>query len=563
MISYRASIKACTALIAAGAALGATAAQAAIDQYSVPASSRVTVNLEVCSAESQLAVLGDTGTDLDFVLTDAEGNSLHVDEGVDDYLSFVIEQEGEGCATYSLAITNLGEEANDFTVALEPIMADTTRVRKYIIGASETQTIPFKACGTSAMVSARGDGDTDLDFIIRNADGGIVHEDADTSDETTAELAGLLDDCEVFELEVANLGDVYNAMMLVIEPTGVTAEAFAGTQPTTSLVEEAVALGDTGRPTQTADGSGAGTYRAEATSALLVNVPVCGLTRLEVRGDGDTDLDFTLNDASGETVHSDFDLSDVTFVTLDAPEACETYELTVDNLGEVYNEFTVALIDPATLSGTSGPGEYRVNGDLATKVALRVCDVTRVGARGDGDTDLDFEVIDQDGDTIYEDYDLSDVTEFTLDPGNGCADYQLNVSNLGEVYNLLTVAFLGEGESFTASANGSKSSSSAMVPAIGFAKGLGEDGNPDRSIIILNQSGEQFSSIYWSNSATFGWGDDMLGEGSRLAAGADWEVDVADGSNACLFDFRAVTESQREIMVRAVNVCDIRSVTME
>ena len=139
----------------------------------------------------------------------------------------------------------------------------------------------------------------------------------------------------------------------------------------------------------------------------------------------------------------------------------------------------------------------------------------------------------------------------------------MNVSNLGEVYNLLTVAFLGEGESFTASANGSKSSSSAMVPAIGFAKGLGEDGNPDRSIIILNQSGEQFSSIYWSNSATFGWGDDMLGEGSRLAAGADWEVDVADGSNACLFDFRAVTESQREIMVRAVNVCDIRSVTME
>jgi hypothetical protein len=337
MISYRASIKACTALIAAGAALGATAAQAAIDQYSVPASSRVTVNLEVCSAESQLAVLGDTGTDLDFVLTDAEGTSLHVDEGVDDYLSFVIEQEGEGCATYSLAITNLGEEANDFTVALEPIMADTTRVRKYIIGASETQTIPFKACGTSAMVSARGDGDTDLDF----------------------------------------------------------------------------------------------------------------------------------------------------------------------------------------------------------------------------------EVIDQDGDTIYEDYDLSDVTEFTLNPGNGCADYQLNVSNLGEVYNLLTVAFLSEGESFTASANGSKSSSSAVVPAIGFAKGLGEDGNPDRSIIILNQSGEQFSSIYWSNSATFGWGDDMLGEGSRLAAGADWEVDVADGSNACLFDFRAVTESQREIMVRAVNVCDIRSVTME
>ena len=562
MTTIRTSLMTCAALAVVGASLATAPAQAAIDEYSVDASSRVTVNLEVCSAESQLAVRGDTGTDLDFYLKDPDGNAIHSDEGVDDYLSFVIEKEGEGCATYVLEIANLGEESNDFTVVLEPVLPESTRVQKYIIGASETQTIPIKACGTSAMVNARGDGDTDLDFVIRNADGGVVHENADDTDETSAELAGLLDDCEVFDLEVANLGDVYNAMMVVTTPSGVTSAPFAGTQPTTSFGGAVAALTDGERPSVAADHSGEGEYRAEASTKLLVSLPVCGVTRLEVRGDGDTDLDFTINDESGETVHSDFDLSDVTFATLSPSRDCETYELAVDNLGEVYNAFTVAYIDPATRSGIAGPGEYRVNAELATKVALRVCSLTTVSARGDGDTDLDFEVIDARGRTVHQDYELNDVTEFTLNPGNGCADFQMNVSNLGSVYNLLTVAFE---EGAVGSVRGSKGGAAAApsAPVVGFAKGVGDASDPDRSITILNQSGEQIASMFWSNSATFGWGENMLGDGSALSAGANWEVDVADGSNACLFDFRAVTESEREIMVRAVNVCDISSVTME
>lgn len=561
MTTFRASIKATTALIAAGAALVASTGQAAIDEYSVDAGERVTINLEVCSAETQLAVRGDTSTDLDFYLKDANGTDLHSDEGVDDYLSFVIVQEGEGCATYALDIANLGEDANDFTVVLEPVLPETTRVQKYIVGPSETQTIPIKACGTSATVSARGDGDTDLDFVIRNADGGVVHENADTTDETSAELAGLLDDCEVFELEVANLGDVYNAMMVVTTPAGVTPVPFAGTAPSTSFGGTVAAINDGERPSVAADHSGAGDYRAEASTKLLVSLPVCGVTRLEVRGDGDTDLDFTINDASGETIHSDFDLSDVTFATLSPADECETYELAVDNLGEVYNEFTVAYIDPATRSGIAGPGEYRVNAELATKVALRVCSLTTVSARGDGDTDLDFEVIDARGRTVHQDYELSDATEFTLNPGGSCADFQLNVNNLGQVYNDLTVAFQ-EGAARRGSKGGA-TESAPTSPAIGFAKGVGDASAPDRAITILNQSGEPISAMYWSNSATFDWGEDMLGDGTGLAAGANWDVDVADGSNACLFDFRAVTESAREIMVRAVNVCDISSVTME
>lgn len=573
MTTIRASLMACAAL----AGLNASAAHASVDQYSVEASSRVTINLEICSTESQLAVRGDTGTDLDFFLRDAAGNNVASDEGIDDYLSIVVEKAGEGCETFALGISNLGDEANNFTVVLEPITESSTRVQKYIVRANETETVSFKACGTSAKVSARGDGDTDLDFTIRNADGAVVHENADTTDETSAELSGLLNDCETFEMEVANLGDVYNALMVVIEPQGASTAAFTGTLPSTSLGQASVALTDTDgeepqRVTVQADSSGAGDYRADANGSIQVDLPVCGVTRLEVRGDGDTDLDFTINDESGDTVHSDFDLSDVTFATLDPKGECETYALVVDNLGEVYNEFTVALTDPAARSGTLGPGEYRITAELATKVDMRVCAVTKVSARGDGDTDLDFEVIDDKGSTVHEDYDLSDATEFTLDPGSGCADYHLKVSNLGEEYNMLTVDFerggsRGNDGSGTYSARiGGKRVQSDIAPAgppIGYARLPASPDGQDRRVSILNQTGETLETIFWSNSATLEWGSDKLGVGQVLASDQQWNVNVFDGSTACLFDFRAVTASGREVEVGSVNVCEDTSVVIE
>ena len=561
MTSIRTVLMACAGL----AALSAAQVQAAVDEYSVGANSRMTINLELCSAETQLAVRGDTGTDLDFFLNAPDGTMIHSDEGLDDYLSYVVAKEGEGCATFTLGVSNLGDDSNTFTVLVEPITESSVRVQKYIVQGNATETVSFKACGTSAQVSARGDGDTDLDYVIRNADGAVVHEDEELSDETTAELAGLLSDCEVFEMDVANLGEVYNVVMVVVEPRGASTAAFAGTAPTTSIGAASLALDGSSRPVTVAETSGAGDYRAEANSVLKVNLPVCSATRLEVRGDGDTDLDFTVTDAAGNSVHSDFDLSDITFATLDPGSECQTYTVAVDNLGDVYNDFSIALIDPTSRTAAEGPGSYRVNASASTKVALRVCAVTKVNARGDGDTDLDFDVTDSDGESIHSDYDTTDRTEFTLDPGrNECADFQIAVENLGDVYNELTIAFDDDPQSFTARVGkGPQSTIAPPGPPIGFAKGVGNADTAERAITIQNRSGEALSSMFWSNSATFGWGNDMLGGESELAPGGSWEVDVADGSNACLFDFRAVTESEREILVRAVNVCDISSVTME
>ncbi|MFU7527772.1 hypothetical protein [Qipengyuania sp. ASV99] len=676
MKSVRTSALACTAMLA----LAAQPANAAVDQYSVGGSAAVSIALDVCSAESQLAVRGDGGTDLDFVLRDPSGKEVRADQGIDDYLSTVIENPGGECATFALDVSNLGEEANDFTVVLEPITESSTRVEKFIIQGSETQNLAFKACGTGAQVSARGDGDTDLDFIIRNADGAVVHENADTTDETTAELAGLLSDCEKFEIEVSNLGEVYNALMLVVEPKGADTAPFGGTAPSTRL-----ASGLTGT-TRLAENEGPGEYRADANSSITVNLPVCGTRRLAVRGDGDTDLDFIVTDAVGETVHSDADLSDATYVTLNPGEACEAFALEVSNLGDVYNDFTVALDDPAGRGGASGPGEYRVNAQLATKVMLRVCSATRVSARGDGDTDLDFTVTDASGDTVHSDFDMTDQTSFTLDPGGECADFQMEVSNLGDVYNVLTVAFdgetnaaarpnsaqasskpgaptlavrpsaplpagplvgsgageyradanqsvsvelalceetyvsvVGDGDTdldfvirssrdaevhsdydltdvtfatlspsggcetflldvenlgdvynvFTVSYAGASSAAAADVAANAEAVAVevpadtaSTDGN-NRNIAILNQTGEALDFIYWSNSATLEWGADRLGDSYTLARGQQWNVNVSDGSSACLFDFKAVTASAREIQMTSINVCEVTSVAFE
>lgn len=572
MVTFRASLLARAGFVVGLVACASNPALASVDEYSVEPSTRLQINLDFCSTESQLAVRGDTGTDLDFEVTSPSGETLVADAGIDDYLSLVLENDTGECAQFSLSVSNLGEEKNDFIVVLAPVAAGSTRVKKYIVQGDTTETHSFKACGTSARVSARGDGDTDLDFIIRNSDGGIVHEDAGESDETSAQLAGLLSDCETFEIEVTNLGSVYNAMMLIVEPEGVSSPDFAGSAPTTSLASTSSTEGGSNARVVAAEKSGPGQYTAGAGVELTLDLPVCGVQRLEVRGDGSTDLDFTVSDSAGDAVHADIDLSDVTFKTLEPSDSCETYSVAVNNLGETDNVFEVALIDPATRIGDIGEGEYMIDAETSTKVALQVCSLTTISARGGGDTDLDFDVTDAAGSSLHSDYDLTDRTQFTLDPKDACKDYQIAVSNLGEEKNMLTIAFGEDGASspvrqsdgpFVAGPTGPTSGIARPGQIIGFRKGLGGENAPvNRNISILNQTGEALESLYWSNSATIGWGTDML-ETSSLARDQQWNVVVSDGSDACLFDFRAVTTSEREIEVGQVNVCEVGAVTFE
>jgi len=98
------------------------------------------------------------------------------------------------------------------------------------------------------------------------------------------------------------------------------------------------------------------TYRVDARSIDDITLAVCDpQVQVEVRGDGDTDLDFTITDASGEVLHSDLDETDWTITNIDNGDAeCRNYNLRVDNLGEVYNEYRVDLTNMATGSSDDG-----------------------------------------------------------------------------------------------------------------------------------------------------------------------------------------------------------------
>lgn len=184
--------------------------------------------------------------------------------------------------------------------------------------------------------------------------------------------------------------------------------------------------------------------------------------------------------------------------------------------------------------------ELRVEADSSSAITLQVCAPgARLEARGDGDTDLDFVIKNPAGDTVHSDYDETDITFADLRPsGSGCEDFRFEVSNLGDVYNLLKVQLF----------------------ALGASTGSSDGRN--RQVTLQNRAGESIYYLYWSNVAANDWGDDHLGE-DTLSQGSDWSISVDDGSGACKFDFKAVTENEREIERRNVDVCVESTVIFE
>lgn len=198
-----------------------------------------------------------------------------------------------------------------------------------------------------------------------------------------------------------------------------------------------------------------------------------------------------------------------------------------------------AMVPGNTAFAQSLDRELRVEADSSSSITLQVCAPgARLEARGDGDTDLDFVVRNQAGDTVHSDYDTTDITFADLRPsGSGCEDFRLEVSNLGDVYNVLKV----------------------QLYALG---GAGSADGRNREMTLRNRTGESIYYIYWSNVAANDWGDDRLGS-DTLSKGDDWSVSVDDGSGACKFDFKAITEKEREIEKRNIDVCVDSTVTFD
>ena len=72
-------------------------------------------------------------------------------------------------------------------------------------------------------VAVEGDGDTDLDFVIYDIDGNVVHNDADVTDVTYTTL-----DAGVYRLHIVNNGDVSNDLAVAVDNgSAMTTDEFA------------------------------------------------------------------------------------------------------------------------------------------------------------------------------------------------------------------------------------------------------------------------------------------------------------------------------------------------
>ncbi|MEL1252119.1 hypothetical protein [Aurantiacibacter gilvus] len=208
------------AVLGLAALPGVAFAQA--DTFRIEANSSHTATLTICNPEVRVTMSGDGDTDLDFVIRNSRGEIVHSDYGYTDQSETVLyRRNGVACEEFELRTTNLGDVWNALDVTLNDVRTDSGNpvdTESYRVNANATHRVDMNICSPQVQIIVRGDGDTDLDFVIRNSRGEIVHSDYDYTDQTEAVLyrrSGV--ECESFELTTSNLGDVYNLYTVQLE----------------------------------------------------------------------------------------------------------------------------------------------------------------------------------------------------------------------------------------------------------------------------------------------------------------------------------------------------------
>jgi hypothetical protein len=208
----------------------------------------------------------------------------------------------------------------------------------YRIEANASTTIDVNVCSSSVYLEANGDDDTDLDYWLYDNSGNLVHSDTDTTDITFYTISNSAAGggrCLPYRLQVQNLGNIYNNMVLSLTDQGVSS----------SSGQTGIYAAKEGARNRVVTQS----VRSEAESTQTWTLNLCAPSvYLEVRGDGDTDLDFWVYDESGREVHSDTDSTDITFATLNSGRgygSCAEFELRIHNYGEVYNQVEIKLTE--------------------------------------------------------------------------------------------------------------------------------------------------------------------------------------------------------------------------
>jgi hypothetical protein len=84
--------------------------------------------------------------------------------------------------------------------------------------------------------------------------------------------------------------------------------------------------------------------------------------------------------------------------------------------------------------------------------------------------------------------------------------------------------------------------------------------NFDRHVLVVNGTSVAMREFYASNVERTDWEEDILGT-DILPAGRSVNINIDDGSGACLYDFKAVFVDGDVLIRNRINVCQISTYT--
>ncbi|TFV57333.1 hypothetical protein E4P42_15640 [Mycobacterium sp. PS03-16] len=99
-------------------------------------------------------------------------------------------------------------------------------------------------------------------------------------------------------------------------------------------------------------------------------------------------------------------------------------------------------------------------------------------------------------------------------------------------------------------------SAMAVVASIGLAAAPASA--QDRNVLIINETRHTMVEFYASNIGRQTWEENILGE-DVLPVGQSLNINFYDGTEACLYDFRAIFDDGDELVRNRIDVCAISS----
>jgi hypothetical protein len=98
----------------------------------------------------------------------------------------------------------------------------------------------------------------------------------------------------------------------------------------------------------------------------------------------------------------------------------------------------------------------------------------------------------------------------------------------------------------------------AVVASIGLAAAPANA--QDRHVEVINETQHSIVQFFASNVDRGSWEEDILGE-DVLPVGQSVNINIDDGSGACLYDFKAVFEDGEELVRNGIDVCTTTTYT--